>query len=235
MNNDIHVNEQANIDNEKNVIMKEGNKELEIKNQQNIVEDIKNELETIKYKYNYYSENYNKDFKDKFMEIMLLIFLGGFVSALFIAPAAEMLLDQGLKSYLIPYLQVWAVFDIAAISFSNISEKNLKKVVKGYEVTLKHLEDELLKEEEKLEELKNSKSLKSESKNKSSIEYLKSLKKQIKIYYDLGYNNNKYKRQYKKGVLEHELSKNYDQEEIDIAKKYMEDEGPVLVKRKNRN
>jgi len=52
------------------------------------------------------------------------------------------------------------------------------------------------------------------------------------LYYDLGYNGEKYYKYYLQGKLDRKLDKYYNDTGIEIAKEYLEENGPQLIKRK---
>ncbi len=66
------------------------------------------------------------------------------------------------------------------------------------------------------------------------LKQLKRIKFYLNLYYNLGYNENKYYRYFQQGKLDKKLQKSYIKEEIDIAKEYFEEKEKVLVKKKKQ-
>jgi hypothetical protein len=58
------------------------------------------------------------------------------------------------------------------------------------------------------------------------------LKDTLYLYFDLGYNGEKYYKYYLQGKLDRKLDKYYNDTGIEIAKEYLEEKGPQFVKRK---
>lgn len=52
------------------------------------------------------------------------------------------------------------------------------------------------------------------------------------LYYECGYNYNKYYRCYKKGKLKDVLDDNYNEFDCNLAEKFFEEKGPILVKKR---
>ena len=102
---------------------------------------------------------------------------------------------------------------------------------------IKCLMERLEREKEKLEELRE-KYQKNKSKfrityiNHEKIDEL--LNDTFKLYYDCGYNGNKYYKYFKKGVLEKRLSKKYSKEELEEIKRYLVMNEERYVKKKTK-
>ena len=118
--------------------------------------------------------------------------------------------------------------------------KDRLKNEKGVNSELDFLKKQIFEEKEKLVELKKQKT-KTELKNGfkvvkvDDIEKLKSLKSWFNLYYDLGYNEEKYYDYFQKGKLDSKLSKHYNEIGIEAAKEYLQEKGPTLVKKENKN
>lgn len=67
------------------------------------------------------------------------------------------------------------------------------------------------------------------------LEQLKSIKEKFALYYYIIYNYKKMIRYYEKGQLNIILKENYSQQDINIITNYLEEKGPELVKRFNKN
>lgn len=64
------------------------------------------------------------------------------------------------------------------------------------------------------------------------MQQIKKLKNYLELYFDLGYNGEKYYKYYRQGQLDRKLLDYYNDTGIQLAKEYMEEKGPSLIKRK---
>jgi len=96
------------------------------------------------------------------------------------------------------------------------------KINKGIDFGLNYLENELNQEKEKLEKLKKNKRKQDEiikvsvSKRVDDIKELKRLKETLLIYYNCGYNQDKYTKYLNRGKLNDRLNKTFNEEQINI-------------------
>ena len=110
----------------------------------------------------------------------------------------------------------------------------------GINSELNYLKSQLKKEKENLIKLQNEKNTKRILdkqycfKTVDDLKQLKRIKFYLNLYYNLGYNENKYYRYFQQGKLDKKLQKSYIKEEIDIAKEYFEEKEKVLVKKKKQ-
>ena len=118
--------------------------------------------------------------------------------------------------------------------------KNLLSEEKGINSGLEFLKKQVIIEKEKLNTLK-----KERNENKcneqqtrvvevNDLELLEKLKKSLNLYFDLGYNEDAYYEYYQNGTLDANLSQDYNGAEIEIAKKYLEEKGPTLTKKRKK-
>ena len=124
------------------------------------------------------------------------------------------------------------------IDYSNFKER--AKIGKGISSELEFLKFQIEKEKETLVSLQKEK-----TRNKDNTEFrstqvddkqqLEALRNYLDLYYDLGYNREKYYRYYQQGRLDEKLQKYYDETEIELTKQYLEEKGPVLVKKINNS
>jgi len=116
----------------------------------------------------------------------------------------------------------------------NGSVKNKKyKKLKGYEVELEELNKKLVESQTKLNLLKENKiNNEIDNKNNDYLEQLKLLRDKLKLYREIGYNEDRYLRYYEDDHLELILGIKYTKEQLDEIKKYFEEKGPSLVKKK---
>lgn len=101
---------------------------------------------------------------------------------------------------------------------------------------LEFLKSKLVEEKQKLEDLK-----KENTKEKkdliftimkiNDLEKLKQLRHNIELYYSLGYDIEKLYKYLENGTLEDKLSKSYNSEDIQLAKNFLEENGPSLIKK----
>ena len=71
--------------------------------------------------------------------------------------------------------------------------------------------------------------------NVNDKQQLEALRSYLELYYVLGYDEKKLSRLYQQGRLDEKLQNYYDETEIELAKKYLEEKGPVLVKKRNNS
>lgn len=119
--------------------------------------------------------------------------------------------------------------------------KNSIKIEKGINSELNFLKEQIEKEREELERLKQNKSRDNENTEFRTVkvddlQQLKILKEYLDFYFDLGCNGEKYYQYYQHGKLDKKLKK-YSDTEIQLAKEYLEEKGPslVLIKKQNNN
>ena len=117
--------------------------------------------------------------------------------------------------------------------------KSLLSEEKGINSELEFLKKQVIIEKEKLNTLKKGKNIdKNNEKIRvvevSDLELLKRLKKSLDLYFDLGYNEDAYYKYYQNNTLDANLSQDYNGAEIEIAKKYLEEKGPTLTKKRKK-
>ena len=118
--------------------------------------------------------------------------------------------------------------------------RNKVNIGNGISSELEFLKLQLEKEKENLISLKRDKTRYNEDKEIKSFKVddkqrLEALRSYLVLYNDLGYNREKYYRYYKQGKLDYELQKHYSENEIKLAKEYLEENGPVLAKKRSNN
>ena len=117
--------------------------------------------------------------------------------------------------------------------------KDSLKEEKGVNSTLEFLQKQLIEEKQALEDLKKEKKRDEENKEFRVVEVddkqqLNTLKDYVELYFDLGYNAEKYLRYYQQGKLDKKLRKHYTDKGIEVAKEYLEEKRPTLVKKKKQ-
>ena len=121
---------------------------------------------------------------------------------------------------------------ITNIINGNVKNKKYNKL-KGYEVELEELNKKLVESQTKLDLLKENKINNAiDNKNNDYLEQLKLLRDKLKLYREIGYNEDRYLRYYEDDNLELMLGIKYTKEQLDEIKKYFEEKGPSLVKKK---
>ncbi len=114
--------------------------------------------------------------------------------------------------------------------------KNSIKEEKGINSEIEFLKQQIIIEKQKLFELEKEKTKNREDKRFKSVEVddlekLKALKSYLNLYYDLGYNGEKYYKYYLQGKLDNKLCKYYNDVGIELAKEYLEEKVSTLVKK----
>lgn len=120
---------------------------------------------------------------------------------------------------------------ISSLPFTNYLIS--KKTINGLNSEIEFLSKRLSKEKERLINLQNEKGKNKEEKIKqidssmkvSDKEALEELKSYLQLYYDCGYNGEKYSRYYMKGKLHNKLSRNYTDLGVRIIEEQIEEKG----------
>ena len=122
------------------------------------------------------------------------------------------------------------------VDYSNFRDR--AKRGKGLNSELEFLKFQIEKEKETLGSLQEEK-----TRDKENTEFratqvddkqqLEVLRRYLELYYVLGYDEKKLSRLYQQGRLDEKLQKYYDEKEIELAKKYLKEKGPILVKKRN--
>lgn len=111
---------------------------------------------------------------------------------------------------------------------------------KGINSELGYLKQQIEKEKEYLESLKQERTRNKEKTDFRTVkvddlQQLKALKSYLDLYFDLGYNGEKYYKYFQEGQLDTKLQKYYTDTGIQLAKEYIEEKGPSLVLTKKSN
>lgn len=116
-------------------------------------------------------------------------------------------------------------------------KNNLKKEMANT-CELEFLKDKLVEEKQKLESLKKEKSKENEDSafrvvKVNDVEKLKQLKHSLELYRKLGYDLKKLYKYLENGTLEKKLNKYYSNNDVELARQFLEENGPKLIKRIN--
>ena len=79
------------------------------------------------------------------------------------------------------------------------------------------------------------KNIESSNKKVNDEQQISEIRSQLKLYYYLGHFGKKYYKYYKKGILSEKLEKDFSYDRIELAKEYLEEKGPLLVKKRKPN
>lgn len=114
--------------------------------------------------------------------------------------------------------------------------KRAIKEEKGINSELEFLKKEIIVEKEKLINLQKEKTRDEEKKEfrvatVDDLKVLEDFKNLRQLYFDLGYNGEKYYKYYQNGILDNKLGEYYTEDGIEIAKQYLEEKGPTLTKK----
>jgi len=209
---------------------------------ENVIEKIEKQINELENK----SKQYEKSKSNKLFCIIPL--LGGIITSL-IGPllAVSMITGQSLTSlalssaYSSHILSVttmvfpFGLFIGATMSIAEYSQyRTGLKEAKGINSELDYLRAQITKEKAELITLENNKSNNNKDKQARIVrindaEELKKIKKDLAQYHELGSNIDKYYRYNMQGKLDNKLPNNID---INLAKEYLEEKGPSLVKKK---
>lgn len=123
---------------------------------------------------------------------------------------------------------------LSLIDYSNY--KNKVKKGNGINSELEFLKLQIEKEKETLVSLQKDKTKVNEtveyiSKQVDDKQQLEALRNYLELYYDLGSNKEKYYRYYQQGKLDKKMQRHYNDEDIELAKEYLDKKGPTLVRK----
>lgn len=216
--------------------------------QENLIETMENRIKQLEKE----NEEYKKHNKKRYIPILfpsisiLSILLPPIISYLLgntdvfinsidtINGTINQALSYSLTSSLF-FIPISALFELNIYS----NYKKDSKKAKGINSELNFLNKQLDKEKEILVKLKNKSSKDKENKEfrvveVKDIDKLKILRNYLNLYFNLGYNEQKYSKYYQDGKLDETLRKNhYDDTSIELAKEYLAKES-TLVKRKTK-
>ena len=215
----------------------------EILIQENIIETMENRIQELENMTNI--NKINKRYIPLTLPILLLsiyILLPAIFPLFFGNNVSNVLIDSIFGSVtFINFVKI--SLSIACIPLGTIGElanykahKNNIKDETGNVSELEYLKKQIIEEKEHLSKLKQDKSKINENKKFRSvrvndIEELKKLKSYLELYYDLGYNDEKYYNYYKQGKLVKKLKKHYTNNEIELAKKYLDEKETTFIKK----
>jgi AAA15 family ATPase/GTPase len=126
--------------------------------------------------------------------------------------------------------------------FSKDAKRQYNEKINDYYGKLSEIEYltiRLEQEKEKLNELKKDKRREKEntkfiSKKLNNSELIQNLKKELDMYYDLAYNIDEYYKNFEKGNLDDALTY-YSNEDREVAKEFIEEKGPMIIRKKKGN
>lgn len=234
----IYVGRNIIVEDEKgNKTIRENSDNLEeILKQENVIELIENTINELKEEINYYEKKSLK----KFIPYML-ISLPIFDIVLYFTIGNMYLSNFGtINSFIKCSLATTLALSplVCAEIISYVHYKSAKKIIKGCKNQLDFLEKQLEKEKEILIELKNKeKRIKQEKEFKTpKIEPSKKIEKledNYSMYYDLGFNEDRYLRYFQKGNIDRLLQeKEYNDEQIEVAHLYLESKAKTLIRKR---
>ncbi len=142
-------------------------------------------------------------------------------------------LTVGCGAFALPIASLMTLGD-----YTNFKEREKKG--KGINSELSFLKKQIKIEKEALANLQKEKSRDQEetefrTTKVDDSKQLEALRTNLELYYDLGSNEEKYYRYYQQGKLDKKLQKYYGETDVELAKKYLEEKGPVFIKRRNNS
>ena len=211
--------------------------------QENVIETIENRIkELTQEKDSYDIKKVNKRYNPIYAYVTIGATLAATVIGLLIAKSIYS--DISMTEYIL--ISSIAGIGIAlpigtASTWADYTQyKDRIKNLKGIDSELEFLKLQLEKEKNYLNNLKNDKHRENEntefrSEKVNDLDELRNLRNYMNLYYDLGSNNKKYYKYYIQGKLDKKLQKEYGDIGVEEAKKYFEEKGPTLVKKKVNN
>ena len=197
--------------------------------QENLIETIENKISILEKE----SEDYKKYNYKHYIPFFLLM-------ALMTIVGLPVLFFDCLENTAV-YISITSAVILPSTGFMELDRykkyKDCLKKEKGINSELEFLKQQIIEEKEKLVELKSKKTRTNENQEfrvveVNDLERLKIFKEWLNLYYDLGYNGEKYYKYYQQGKLDVKLGKHYTDLGIETAKKYLEEKAPTLVKRR---
>ncbi len=213
----------------------------EILIQENLIETMEDKISILEKESKEYKKHNTKHYIPFFLLMALMIIVA--FSVLFIHGLENLYISTSIGEMNLKLFMFIAISAITlpAAGFMELDRyikyKNWLKREKGINSELEVLKQQIMVEKEKLVELKSKKTRTNENQEfrvveVNDLERLKTLKGWLNLYYDLGYNGEKYYKYYQQGKLDAKLGKHYNDLGIEIAKEYLEEKGPTLVKRR---
>ena len=221
----------------------------EVLAQENVVENIEERIKIIEDKIKFI-ENWNtKNIKKKYYFILLctiLIIVFG-VPAIFYLFGNIGVYTNIIKTSFGPmnealmYIAIFSAFFVTSVSIAELSfckiYKNILKERDGLNIELEFLKKQIVKEREKLnllsrEKVSSKKDYSFKSFTVNDTEKMQELDKSSNLYFDLGFNMDKYYGYYRKGKLSAKLRKSYDANRIEAANEYFERNKHILARKR---
>jgi len=216
--------------------------------QENLIESMQNEIKKLEEE----SKEYKKNSKKRYIPIILplgsLITIFG-VPALFYLFGYTNIYSSTISTIfgsMNETLLYSSVFYVLSLPITGIIEynmycvhKNFKKEEKGINSKLEFLKKQIVIEKQYLNQLVKNKSNENDNQQfrvvkVNDLQALRNLKSCLELYYDLGYNDEKYYKYLEEGKLNDKLSKYYTEDSVEVAKEYLKEKGPTLVKKKKQ-
>jgi len=221
-----------------------GVRELEYRHYQDNIDEILITENTIEELYKMKDEKEkdikkDKDYIYKCKEGILTIGAGILFFTFFLGGPLSIILHLVGINYWITFLCTFIIISLFKYKFGiSILKEEIKKfgrVIKGEELVLKTIKEELRKNKELLKELKNNmtSTKEDEIKNDSSyrqlnyVEKLEELKKELDLYYCVGFYESEMIESYNNGTLDTLEEKGFEKEEVKTLKR-------ILAKRLNQ-
>lgn len=231
----------------------------EILVQENLIEVMENRLSEVDKKIQDDDSRLKKDKKGIFSPLIQSIIMTAFIPLflkLLIGDIASMPLglpgsafeaifgNVSISAFITVVSGVLSTLLCGMFTLSNYSNyKELKRKLKGLGSEKKELEENLVIERQKLNELQESKQNKVETeqfivKKVDDKAILEGLKAYFRLYYDCGYNEDVYARYYMNGTLHKKLGRYYTETGIEEIESYLEENTNIkkrmLEKQSNR-
>ena len=211
----------------------------EVLYQENVIESIKNKRKELIYK----KAEINLKLKKKSNNFFRTILISSSIISAVIIPqtmlntAALIGAFQAKDVVTIALLIAAITFNVCDIASEKKEKENLKNETSAITCELEFLYKQLVKEKEKLEELNNNKTkenmpegLKISEINDRNL--LESIKHNLELHYNLGYNLEKYYEYLEDGILEEKINEEYSQSDVEDAIEFLEEKGFMLTRRK---
>lgn len=209
--------------------------------EENLIETIEKEIENLKDQKT--NINSSKSIKKYIPLASILVFLTILILPMFIGGNSIFINSIFGKVNLLSFTKIFlgTFFIPIALTYDYMIYSAINQKIKtstSIDYKIDYLNKKLVEERQKLDELKNNKiNTEKDSTLKfakvNDVEKLKQLKHYLELYGYLGYDTKKLYKYLEKGNLEKKLSKYCDNEDIELAKIFLEEKGPKLVKKKN--
>lgn len=207
----------------------------EILIQENVIEEIQRNITSAKYALGVQNEDLKLKYEDKTKKV--LSWLAPAIMSFFFS----LILFKAKLVLILPFtLGITITTHTVLGAIDKDDKRKVQNTINALEVTIEELKKDLAQAKIELQALKSDKQHSMErqdkemdmklfaSKNNNRLIKLEQLEN---LYYLCGYNAKEYTKYYENGTLRHQLHDEFNNEEIDVIERIIEEKGKQLVKK----